>query len=229
MLGLNARELYGLPSRHTGPAAPVHDYFAAVTRDPALLARVFTPGAVLDVDGERRVGLDSVLAYYAEHTFTYEDFRPDPGELQVEGASVTVEIEVHLGGTDSVVRDVFETEGDRITAVHVRGFESAAPRPKGRCAETDAPASQGESGYASTSKSGSCQLPSNAAPCCRFYQSPRTRELRNHVVRTRGPGFTGASATTVTSPGWGVPPRRAGRYGAGHGFPICRPAKADGA
>ena len=126
VLGLNARELYGLPSRHTGPAAPVHDYFAAVTaRDPALLARVFTPGAVLDVDGERRVGLDSVLAYYAEHTFTYEDFRPDPGELQVDGASVTVEIEVHLGGTDSVVRDVFETEGDRITAVHVRGFESA--------------------------------------------------------------------------------------------------------
>ncbi len=126
VLGLNARELYGLPSRHTGPAAPVHDYFAAVTaRDPALLARVFTPGADLDVDGERRVGLDSVLAYYAEHTFTYEDFRPDPGELQVDGASVTVEIEVHLGGTDSVVRDVFETEGDRITAVHVRGFESA--------------------------------------------------------------------------------------------------------
>ena len=110
----------------------MEDYFTAVTaQDAALLARLFAPGAVLDVDGERRVGLEAVLAYYAEHTFTYEDFRPSPGELQVEGTSVTVQIEVHLGGADSVVRDVFETEGDRITVVQVRGFDAALRAAEG--------------------------------------------------------------------------------------------------
>ena len=118
--------LYGLPPLRSGPAGLVDDYFAAVTaQDPALLARLFAPDAVLDVDGERRIGLDAVLAYYAEHTFTYPDFRPSPAELQVQGTSVTVEIDVHLGGTDSVVRDVFETEGDRITVVRVSGFDAA--------------------------------------------------------------------------------------------------------
>ncbi len=126
VLGLNARALYGLPPLRSGPAGLVDDYFAAVTaQDPALLARLFAPDAVLDVDGERHIGLDAVLAYYAERTFTYPDFRPSPAELQVVGTSVTVEIDVHLGGTDSVVRDAFETEGDRITVVRVRGFDAA--------------------------------------------------------------------------------------------------------
>ena len=36
-----------------------------------------------------------------------------------------VDIDVHLGGADHVVHDVFETDGTRITALHVRGFEEA--------------------------------------------------------------------------------------------------------
>jgi uncharacterized protein len=138
VLGLNARRLYGLPPRRSGPAGLVEEYFAAVTaQEKMLLAPLFSPDAVLDVDGERRVGLDDVLAYYAQYTFTYEDFRPSPGELKVEGSSVTVDIDVHLGGADSVVRDVFETKDDRITSLHVRGFDAAlraaedAPRRDG--------------------------------------------------------------------------------------------------
>jgi predicted TIM-barrel fold metal-dependent hydrolase len=132
VLGLNARGLYRLPSRRSGPAGLVDDYFAAVTAQNAgLLSRLFAPDAVLDVDGEQRVGLEDVLAYYDQHTFTYEDFRPSPGVLRVEGSSVTVEIDVHLGGADSVVRDVFETEGDRITTLRVRGFDAALRAAEG--------------------------------------------------------------------------------------------------
>ncbi len=126
VLGLNARSLYGLPPRRSGPAGLVDDYFAAVTaHDSVLLARLFAPDAVLDVDGEQRVGLDAVLGYYAEHTFTYEDFRPSPRELQMAGTTVTVEIDVQLGGADSSVRDVFETKGDRICSLRVHGFDAA--------------------------------------------------------------------------------------------------------
>jgi hypothetical protein len=52
----------------------------------------------------------------------FEDFRPDPGPLQVDGSTVTVDIDVHLGGAERTVRDVFETDGSRITALEVRGF-----------------------------------------------------------------------------------------------------------
>jgi hypothetical protein len=43
-----------------------------------------------------------------------------------------VDIDVHLGGANRSVRDVFETDGERITALQVRGFadvlRAAAPR-----------------------------------------------------------------------------------------------------
>jgi len=126
VLGLNAREAYRLPSRHPGPAGLVGDYFAAVTaQDPTLLRRLFASDGVLDVDGDVRRGHDDVLAYYTERTFVYDDFRPSPGPLRVNGTTVTVDIDVHLGGTHSMVRDVFETVGDRIRSVRVRGFADA--------------------------------------------------------------------------------------------------------
>ena len=133
VLGLNARELYGLPRRRDGVAGLIDDYFAAVTaRDPGLVRHVFAPDATFDVDGDRRRGHDDILAYYTEHTFVFEDFRPDPAPLQIDGTTVTVDIDVHLGGTERTVRDVFETDGSRITALRVRGFADvlrAADRP----------------------------------------------------------------------------------------------------
>jgi len=123
ILGLNARGIYRLPSRHVGPAALVGDYFAAVTaQDPALLRALFAPDAVFDVDGDCRTGHDDILRYYTEHTFVFEDFRPEPGPMLVDGSRVTVDIDVHLGGAERTVRDVFETDGARITALCVRGF-----------------------------------------------------------------------------------------------------------
>ena len=126
VLGLNARHLYRLPSRRTAPAGIIDDYFAAVTaHDADMLGMLFAPDATFDVDGDRRSGHDAILAYYADHTFGYEDFRPDPGPLQVHGTVVTVDIEVYLGGSTTTVRDVFETDGEQITALRVRGFADA--------------------------------------------------------------------------------------------------------
>jgi hypothetical protein len=133
VLGVNARSIYRLPTRHTGPAAVIGDYFTAVTaQDPALLRPLFAADAIFDVDGDIRRGHEDILRYYTEHTFVFEDFRPDPGPLRVDGTTVTVDIDVHLGGAERSVRDVFETDGERITSLQVRGFadvlRAAEPR-----------------------------------------------------------------------------------------------------
>ena len=67
-------------------------------------------------------GTTDILRYYKEKTFVFEDFRPDPRPFQVDGTTVTVDIDVHLGGNKQTVRDVFATDGQRITSLVVRGF-----------------------------------------------------------------------------------------------------------
>lgn len=126
VLGLNARGIYRLPSRQLGAAGTIGDYFAAVTaHDADGLRMLFAPDAVFDVDGDVRHGHEQILAYYTERTFTFDDFRPDPHPLQVEGSTVTVDIDVHIGGAESQVRDVFELEDGRIRSLVVRGFAEA--------------------------------------------------------------------------------------------------------
>jgi hypothetical protein len=51
----------------------------------------------------------------------------------VDGKTVTVDIDVHIGGADNTVRDVFEIDGGRITSLCVRGFADAlrSIRPDG--------------------------------------------------------------------------------------------------
>jgi ketosteroid isomerase-like protein len=126
VLGLNARGIYRLPTRQAGPAGIMSDYFAAVTaHDADLLRTLFAPDATFDVDGEIRSGHEQILAYYTERTFTFDDFRPAPQPLHVEGSTVTVDIDVHIGGAESRVRDVFELEDGRISSLCVRGFADA--------------------------------------------------------------------------------------------------------
>jgi uncharacterized protein len=126
VLGLNARHVYRLPSRRPAPAGLIDDYFAAVTaRDVGMLRGLFAPDAAFDVDGDRRRGHDAILAYYTEKTFTHDDFRPTPGPMQVDGPTVTVDLDVHIGGAESRVHDIFETDGEHITSLVVRGFADA--------------------------------------------------------------------------------------------------------
>ena len=126
VLGLNARRLYDLPTHHEGPAGIVHEYFSAVTaHDAELLRSLFSPSLVLVIDQARLEGLPTILDYYRQNAFTFDDFRPDPGPFEVDGTSVTVDIELRMGGQDRLVRDVFETDGTRITSIQVSGFEEA--------------------------------------------------------------------------------------------------------
>jgi ketosteroid isomerase-like protein len=102
------------------------DYFAAVTaHDADLLRTLFAPDATFDVDGDIRRGHEQILAYYTERTFTFDDFRPEAHPLHVEGSTVTVDIDVHIGGADNRVRDVFELADGHITSLVVRGFADA--------------------------------------------------------------------------------------------------------
>jgi hypothetical protein len=126
VLGLNARGIYRLPTRQVGPAGIMSDYFAAVTaHDADLLRTLFAPDATFDVDGEIRTGHEQILAYYTERTFTFDDFRPVPQPLHIEGSTVTVDIDVHIGGAENRVRDVFELQDGRIRSLVVRGFADA--------------------------------------------------------------------------------------------------------
>ena len=126
LLGLNAPGRYGLPSRHDGLPGLLDDYFTAVTSQEIDLVRaLFTDDAVFESGDHRLQGLDAISGYYLANTFTYEDFRPAPRTPTFEGTRMEVDIDVHLGGADHTVHDVFETDGTRITALRVSGFEKA--------------------------------------------------------------------------------------------------------
>jgi uncharacterized protein len=127
VLGHNARRLYRLPSHLRGHEAVMGDYFSAVTaQDIEHLATLFSADAVLDSGPTRLAGRDEVISYYRENTFTFEDFRPVPGPLLIEGNQVTVDIDVHMGGADRTVHDVFTFDDARqITSLHITGFDDA--------------------------------------------------------------------------------------------------------
>jgi len=126
VLGLNARRLYRLPSRRPGLPGLIDDYFTAVTAQEIDLVRaLFTPDAVFESGDVRLQGLDAISGYYASKTFTFDDFRPVPGIPTFDGTRVHVDIDVDMGGVQSSVYDLFETDGTRITALRVSGFEEA--------------------------------------------------------------------------------------------------------
>lgn len=129
ILGRNARRIYRLGSHLDGVAALIDDYFAAVTsHDAEWLRTLYAPDAVFESGDVHLTGRDAIVGYYVDNTFTFEDFRPDPGPLTIEGHTVSVSLDVHLGGADNAVHDVFETDGSRITSLRVSGFDQALRR-----------------------------------------------------------------------------------------------------
>ncbi len=126
VLGLNARRLYRLPSQQTGLPGLLDDYFTAVTAQEIDLVRaLFTPDAVFESGDIRLQGLGAICDYYMTKTFTFDDFRPAPGRPTFEGTQIRVDIDVHIGGAQHSVHDVFDTDGSRIAALRVSGFEEA--------------------------------------------------------------------------------------------------------
>ena len=124
VLGLNARELYGLPSRRDGLAGLIDDYFAAVTaQDPELAAACLR--------ARRRPSTWTATAAAGTRTSSpttpstpscSRTSAPTPAPLQIEGTTVTVDIDVHLGGTDPRCATSSRPTATRITALRVRGF-----------------------------------------------------------------------------------------------------------
>jgi predicted TIM-barrel fold metal-dependent hydrolase len=120
VLGENASVLYGLPPRYTGPAAVAQKYFAAVTRhDPEGLRSLSAPGAVLEANGKTLSGPDEIARFYADGAFMSDDLVPHPWELNVEGARVVVDLELHLDGTKIPIRDTFTMAGDKILRLEI--------------------------------------------------------------------------------------------------------------
>jgi ketosteroid isomerase-like protein len=93
----------------------VHAYFEAIrARDADALRGFFTPDAVLISAGGTFTGPDEIAAFYRDLAFQVDDLWPDPGRLLVDGDRVAVEIRLRMGGTTTLVADVFTLAAGRI-------------------------------------------------------------------------------------------------------------------
>ncbi len=123
ILGANARRIYGLPPRWSGPAGVAADYFQALTmRDTDALRRLFAPDAVLDAQGTVHEGVEAIARFYEDGAFKFTDLLPHPGSYRIDGDQVQVEIGLHIAGTDSTVVDTFQMESGRIRSLIIEGL-----------------------------------------------------------------------------------------------------------
>ena len=99
----------------SAPTEVVGRYFAAITaHDAAAVAACFADDAVLVTAAGTFEGPAAIADFYARTAFQFEDLRPAPGPLVVDGDRVAVEIELFLGGATTPVADFFTVSGERI-------------------------------------------------------------------------------------------------------------------
>ena len=123
ILGANARRIYGLPPRWTGPAAVAADYFLAITmRDTDALRRLFAPDAVLDAEGTIYEGIEAIARFYDEGAFKFADLLPHPGPQRIDDDQIVVEIDLRIAGLSSKVVDTFRVAGGHIRALRIEGL-----------------------------------------------------------------------------------------------------------
>ena len=129
VLGLNAQRIYRLPPHRTGPSAVVDAYFAAITTG--------TPRPSTTVRRRRRAcdrpavhrGVDEIARFYAEGAFGFDDLRPRRSAYDVHGVRVEVAIDLHIGGTDTMVVDEFIVAGDKISRLSISALPSVLGSP----------------------------------------------------------------------------------------------------
>jgi ketosteroid isomerase-like protein len=98
------------------PAAVATAYFAAITaHDADAVARCFTDDAELVTATGVFRGPAAIGDFYRQNAFQFEDLRPTPGPLLVDGDRVAVQIDLFMGGTTTSVADFFTVAGDRIS------------------------------------------------------------------------------------------------------------------
>jgi ketosteroid isomerase-like protein len=97
------------------PAAVAATYFAAISaHDADAVAACFTADAELVTAAGTFHGPAAIADFYRQNAFQFDDLRPTPGPLLVDGAQVAVEIALFMGGATTPVADFFTIEGDRI-------------------------------------------------------------------------------------------------------------------
>jgi ketosteroid isomerase-like protein len=103
----------------TGLSA-IHAYFAAIrARDAASLGDLFTEDAELVSLAGTFSGREAIVGFYRDLAFGIGDLSPSPGVFIVDGDRVAVEIELRMGGTTTLVADVFTLSGGRIARVAI--------------------------------------------------------------------------------------------------------------
>jgi uncharacterized protein len=123
ILGANARRIYGLPPRWTGPEAVTADYFLAVTmRDTNALRRLFAYDAVLNAQGTIYEGIEAIARFYDEGAFRFADLLPQPTLHRMDDNQVVVDIDLHIAGMDTKVVDTFEVAGPQIRSLTIEGL-----------------------------------------------------------------------------------------------------------
>ncbi len=99
----------------TDPGAVAAAYFAAITaHDADAVAACFTDDAELITAAGAFHGPAAIADFYRNNAFQFDDLRPSPGPLLVDGNRVAVEIDLYMGGSTTPVADFFTIEGDRI-------------------------------------------------------------------------------------------------------------------
>jgi ketosteroid isomerase-like protein len=98
----------------------IHAYFGAIrARDVSALGVLFTDDAELVSGAGTFSGRDAIVGFYRDLAFRVDDLWPDPGPLIVDGDRVAVEIRLRMGGTTTLVADVFTLEQGRIASVTI--------------------------------------------------------------------------------------------------------------
>ncbi len=98
----------------------IHAYFGAIrARNADALGALFTDDAELVSAAGTFSGRDAIVGFYRDLAFTVADLWPDPGPLIVDGDRVAVEIRLRIGGTTTLVGDVFTLAGGRIARVAI--------------------------------------------------------------------------------------------------------------
>jgi ketosteroid isomerase-like protein len=99
----------------TEPADVAHAYFAAVTaHDPEAIQACFADDAELVTNTGTYRGREAIGGFYRDTLLQYDDVRPAPGPLIVDGNRVAVEIDLFRGGRHIAVGDFFTIEGGKI-------------------------------------------------------------------------------------------------------------------
>jgi ketosteroid isomerase-like protein len=97
------------------PADLARAYFAAVTdHDADAVAACFADDAELVTATGTYRGPQAIADFYRQNAFQFDDLRPSPGPLLVEGDRVAVEIDLFMGGRSSPVADFFTIHEGRI-------------------------------------------------------------------------------------------------------------------